>query len=363
MAGLGFLDGDSRMAQAIGARDWSTTELGRIADWPVALKTAVSLILNSHFPQCIAWGEALSTIPNDAYLTILGEKPDALGRPFGDVWGETWFELAPMVADVFAGKATFVEDFPLTIDRHGYPEQAWFTFCYSPIRDENGKIVGLLDTVTETTRSVELHAQQQVLSSELGHRLKNLLAVVQAVASQTLRQAPDLKTAGQALSFRLAAFGRAADVLTASHWEDADLHALIESALATHGSIKDRFYMEGPPVRFRSEVALGLTLTFHELATNAVKYGALSNDIGHVEVKWSVTAGPEDESKRFRLTWREIGGPAVVPPTRRGFGSLMIERSTQGYLRGEITVEYRPDGLVFGIDAPLAGAQAESPNT
>lgn len=355
---LRFLEGDGQMADAIASHDWSSTEIGSPENWPAALKTTVSLILSSRFPQCIVWGPSLVTIPNDAFLPILGDKPGALGRPFDEVWSEAWDSLEPMVERAFHGEATFLEDLPLTINRHGYPEKAWFTFCYSPIRDEFGKIVGMLDTVTETTGKVELHERQKTLSGELGHRLKNLLTVVQAVATQTLRQATDIKSANDALSFRLAAYGRAADVLTASEWDDADLLALAQTAFATFPDINERYRIEGPPIRFRSEVALALTLAFHELATNAIKYGALSNSDGRVELVWTLDeTDPVDP--RFRLIWKESGGPPVATPTRRGFGSLMIERSLRGYLRGDVLISYPRDGLVFEINAPLAGAKAE----
>lgn len=356
---LKFLEGDGMMARAIQSHDWNASPIGPPDRWPAALKTTVSLILNSHFPQCIAWGPSLTTIPNDAFLPILGDKPNPLGRPFSEAWSEAWSELAPIVDKAFAGEPTYLEDFPLVTNRNGYDEQAHFTFCYSPIRNEFGQIVGMLDTVTETTEKVRLHERQKVLAGELGHRLKNILTVVQAVASQTIRQSTDLKSANEALAFRLAAFGRAADVLTDAQWEDADLHALVDTALATHPALIDRFTADGPPIKFRAEIALALSLAFHELATNATKYGALSNDCGKINLSWSLEEGHNGDGPRFKLTWAEIGGPPVTPPERRGFGSLMIERSLRSYLRGEAVIDYRPDGLVFKIDAPLTGAQAE----
>lgn len=188
---------------------------------------------------------------------------------------------------------------------------------------------------------------------------EELLAVVQAVVAQTLRQSDSLEAAQETLPFRLAALGRAADMLTASQWHDAELHELVRAALATHDSMGGRFHIEGPPVRFRSEVALAATLSLHELVTNATKYGALSNDRGHIDLSWSIIRAPNPTERRFVLTWREVGGPPVSPPSRRGFGSLMIERSLRGYFRGELSVTYKPGGLVFHIDAPLRGVQAE----
>lgn len=201
--------------------------------------------------------------------------------------------------------------------------------------------------------------QGRLLNQELGHRLKNLLTIVQVVAGQTLRRSDDLASAQDALAARLAAFGRATDVLTASTWEAADLETLARAALASHGGLGERFTIQGPPIRFHSQVALALALAFHELTTNATKYGALSTDAGRVMLTWSIEDGADDAEPHFRLRWQETGGPAVSPPSRRGFGSLMIERSLGTYFRGGTAITYAPDGLVFAIDAPLAGAQAE----
>lgn len=110
----------------------------------------------------------LPDFPNDAFMPILGSKPDVLGPPFSDVWHKVWPALTPIVDKAFAGEATYIEDFPLVIDRHGYPEATHFTFCYSPIRDEAGHVVGMLDTVTETTEKVRLYEQRQVFPANWG---------------------------------------------------------------------------------------------------------------------------------------------------------------------------------------------------
>ena len=349
---LSFLEGGGAAAAAIRAHDWWGSPIGEPDTWPSVLKTTVSLILASRFPQCIIWGPSLIAIPNDAFLPILGDKPAALGRTLDEIWAEIWPSLEPIVAKAFAGEPTFIEDWPLTIDRRGYLEPACFTFCYSPIRDERGQVVGILDTVTETTEKVALYERQRLLAGELGHRLKNLLTVVQAICSQTLRRAPDLKEANRLLSLRLSTIGRASDVLTASQWTDADLHDLVRTAAEAHWSSAERLTMRGPPMRFTANVALALALAFHELATNAAKYGAFSNDAGRVDLDWTVDNG------RFQLEWREKDGPAVQPPARRGFGSVMIEQALKGYLRGDVSISYDPAGVVFRIDAALDGARA-----
>lgn len=217
--------------------------------------------------------------------------------------------------------------------------------------------LGATELAAANAMLVHRESQLELLNQELGHRLKNQLAIVQAVASQTLRQAGDLKSANEALSSRFAALGRATDVLTRSEWTAADLHTIARTALMAHQSVAGRFHLTGPALRFDPQVSLALTLAFHELMTNAIKYGALSNDEGHVDLSWSVGPGPIGGEPRFDLVWREIGGPEVRPPVRRGFGSLMIERSLRAYFRGDTAIDYDPAGLVFRIDAPLGDAQ------
>jgi len=139
------------MSRKVREFDWANHVLGPPQGWPLALRFAADMVLSSYFPKCLVWGRELTTIYNDAFRLILGDKAEALGRPFSEVWSEAWPQIGPIAARAFAGEATFVEDFPLAINRHGYIEQAYFTFCYSPVRDEHGRVVGMMDTVMETT--------------------------------------------------------------------------------------------------------------------------------------------------------------------------------------------------------------------
>ena len=160
-----WLQNSTEMANRIRHHDWANTSLGPLADWPDVLKTTVSLTLASHFPQAIVWGPELITLYNDAFVPILGSKPEALGRAFSDVWAEAWSYISPIADVAFAGQATYIEDFALVITRGGGPEKAYFTFCYSPIRDSFGNVVGMLDTVTETTQTVYLNQRLAVLDA------------------------------------------------------------------------------------------------------------------------------------------------------------------------------------------------------
>ena len=153
------------MAERVRRHDWTNTPLGPMDQWPDVLKTTVSLSLASHFPQAVVWGPELTTLYNDAFVPILGSKPDALGQPFSAIWQEAWSQISPIADAAFAGNATFIEDFPLIVERGDAPEQAYFTFCYSPIRDACGNVVGLLDTVTETTGSVFMARRLAVLDA------------------------------------------------------------------------------------------------------------------------------------------------------------------------------------------------------
>ncbi|USI71690.1 sensor histidine kinase [Sphingomonas morindae] len=203
--------------------------------------------------------------------------------------------------------------------------------------------------------------QLELLNRELSHRLKNQLTLAQAIASQTLRQAEDLRGAGEALMVRLAALGRATDVLIAGEWSAAALHAVAQAALGHHEALAGRVRMQGPPLTVTAEVALALTLTLHELVTNATKYGALSTESGLVSLEWGLISSPDaPDSARFHLRWKEEGGPPVQPPARRGFGSVMIERSLRAYLQGDTAIAYDRDGLCFTIDAPAAGTVVQS---
>lgn len=200
--------------------------------------------------------------------------------------------------------------------------------------------------------------QQALLNRELSHRLKNTLAMVQAIATQTLRNAPDLDTARDALADRLIAMGKAHDLLLAGAREGASLDAVIESSLAIHDdAVAGRFRPSGPQVDVGARAALSLALMVHELATNAGKYGALSTSEGSVLVDWSIEGGRAEPMVRLR--WREIDGPPVTPPTRRGFGSRLIERGLAGTIGGEVSLSYPADGVVCELTASLAEIEAD----
>lgn len=179
---------------------------------------------------------------------------------------------------------------------------------------------------------------------ELRHRMKNLIAVVQAVANQTLRSGRSIDEARHALDARLAAMGQAVDMLLGSGWTAGSLRALIEGALADDAG---RVRIDGPDLTLGADAVMALTLVFHELESNAIKYGALSDAKGRVEVSWRL------DDERLTLEWAEHDGPPCVAPSRQGFGSRMIAKLLGGRFRGSAETEYCPDGLRWRLSAPL----------
>ncbi|WP_207879049.1 ATP-binding protein [Pseudomonas sp. 32_A] len=179
-----WLDGGGLMAERIRNHDWAATPLGPLQHWPDSLKTCLALCLASRFPQAVLWGPDLLTLHNDAFSQILGQKPSALGIPFSTVWQEAWADIGDLANRAMAGEAVYIEDFPLVIDRNGGPERAWFTFCYSPIRDHDGKVLGMLDTVTETTASV-LANQRLKFLDDLGRAVADATDPEQILATTT----------------------------------------------------------------------------------------------------------------------------------------------------------------------------------
>ena len=221
-----------------------------------------------------------------------------------------------------------------------------------PILGEAGQQIGAVLTVRDdTARSLaEEHSKLMVL--ELNHRVKNNLATVQAIASQTLRGAQTVPEAREALLSRITALAAAHDILTREQWDGVGIAEVAKGVLdVLHDGVRGRVQLSGHDVRLTPRAALSLSMAFHELGTNALKYGALSSPEGRVRVNWTV--GPEPE-RRLRLTWAEAGGPPVTEPTTRGFGSRLLERGLAAELRGHVRLEFRPEGLRCEIETPLA---------
>jgi PAS domain S-box-containing protein len=226
----------------------------------------------------------------------------------------------------------------------------WVQNSVSLTHDDAGQPLHLVKLVQNITERKIAERRQRLLVDELNHRVKNTLATVQSFAVQTLRSAPTVADGRKAFEARLIALSKTHDVLTRQHWEGADVREVVEQAIAPHRAPgQARFRISGPGLMLQPKAALALSLAMHELATNAVKYGALSTQAGSIDIEWQVTRDP----KRFRLRWSETGGPKVEPPERRGFGSRLVERGLSQDIAGDVRLDFTIDGVMCSVDAPL----------
>lgn len=230
----------------------------------------------------------------------------------------------------------------------------WALVFVSPVRDKSGAVVQHFVSLMDGTVRKEEQVRCKVLIDELNHRVKNTLATVQSIVTQTVKQSSDPEAIKEGINSRLFALSRSHDLLTAEKWEGVGLRELIEGTLAPFKGTADqapRFSLNGEDLRLPPKTTLALGIALHELATNALKHGALSEPAGFVTIVWTIEAVQTEE--RLVLNWRESSGPPVVTPTKRGFGSQILERGLAFELEGDVQMEYRPEGLSCTIDVPL----------
>lgn len=469
---------------------WEKSPLGSPDSWPVELQTLVNVMLGSLQPMLIVWGPQQTTLYNDGYAAMCGNRhPECFGRPFRDLWFDIWEGVDPIITAAYEGRGTSMDDIQFLMHRKGYPEETHFSFSYTPVRDQAGDVLGmfcacteitseiimrrvkesmhekllqifemspagiatlsgpnhifefaneeyysmigigrdiigrpvadavsevvgqgfidlldavyrtgeafsargvpvelnrgpdgekqkrLIDLVYQATRSdtgeitgilvqaqdvTERLAEQkhrELISHELGHRLKNQLAMVQAIASQTLRSAESLETARKTLSARIGVLSAAHDTVIQGGLGTSHVHKLVNQMLEVHDDpLASRFTVSGPNLRVGSRPSLSLSLILHELATNAIKYGALSMPEGSVDIRWQVCGPLRD---KFELTWAETGGPAVVVPERVGSGSRLIKAGLAGAADSRVDIAYDEGGVRCVISADLSSFQQE----
>ena len=227
----------------------------------------------------------------------------------------------------------------------------WASGTMMPLLDREGNAEGFLNVFRDNTATRAEDERRKLLLAEMGYRVKNTLATVQAVAGQTLRRAGVPREVQETFGARLVALARSHDLLIRSDWEGAPLAEVVERALLPYGS-SDRVKPSGPPVHLPASVVEMLGLAFHELATNAAKYGALSVPDGEIEVRWSLLpakCGPE----HVEIVWVERGGPPVTVPANRGFGSRLLEQGLSQNSGGAAKLVFRPEGLECRICLPV----------
>lgn len=463
------------------ALDWTRNPLGPPAGWSPELRTVVGIALGSNQPMFIVWGPEQTTLYNDGYAVICGQRhPAAFGGSFRDLWYDIWDAVDPIITAAYDGISTSMDDIAFVMHRNGFPEETHFSFSYTPVRSPAGEVLGMFCACTEITEEVmrrreeerererwqalfemalgatailtgpdhvftfvnddyramvgrsdlvgrpiaealpevvdqgfsalldhvyrtgRAHVgrgvpfefrrtpegpleqriidftyqplanragrvqdifvqaldvtEQHVLHRELGHRLKNQLSIVQAIVGQTLRTAPDVATAREAVEGRIAVLARANETLLAGETRSSAIIDVVRDAISLQYDEREgRFLLDGPGVHIAARPAFSLSLIVHELLTNAIKYGALSRPEGRVRIEWQVVDTPEGATLDF--VWREEGGPAPGDPGRVGTGTRLIRSGLAGGARSHVTIAYEPTGLVCSLRADLASVQ------
>ncbi|MCJ2015327.1 sensor histidine kinase [Methylobacterium sp. J-076] len=302
-------------------------------------------------------GGLLTMSENGPSILGLLTAAEATGQPFVDFWicPES---RAAVLGGLHAARLGHSNRFKAELEVRDV--STWWDIAVTPIHGADERPERILAVARDITELKNTEARQTLLMQEMAHRMKNTLALVQAVAAQTLRNAESLATAADALSARLLALAQAHDVLVRGSFASAPLRALVETAVTLHGDGRPgRFRIDGPDVTLTAHQGMTLALMLHELGTNATKYGALSTGAGHVAVSWTVLDAAPGGQPVLCFRWEEVDGPAVAPPTRTGFGTRLIARSLAHSFGGSVRLDYPVSGAVLSFESPLLSVPAE----
>jgi two-component sensor histidine kinase len=299
-------------------------------------------------------GAKVTVFTQDRDLRYVSISSAMLGRPVDAILGHTDEELFPSESrteiiaaklDVLAtGRSNRTE-----ISLPDGPGARWHDLRIEPLRDERDKIVGLAGVLVDVTERKESEAHLRLLLRELTHRSKNLLAVIQAMARQSARHTGSVDGFLAQFGSRLQALAASHDLLVHESWRGASLRDLIRTQLASYVA-DERVAFEGPDIDLKPEAAQSLGLAIHELASNAVKFGALSVPDGQVSINWARANGVGTGA--VAIDWRERNGPKVKARRKHGFGSMVIERNLARALDADVELTFDPDGLRCHIVIP-----------
>ena len=305
--------------------------------------------------------EGRVTFYNQAAAALAGREP-RLGE---DKWCVTWklytpdgaplaHEDCPMARALKEGVAIRgVEALAERPDGVRVPFMPYPT----PLKNAAGEVVGAVNMLVDISDRKGADESQKALIDELNHRVKNTLATVQSIAVQTARRAASLETFLPAFESRIMALSKAHDVLTRGKWEGASLHDILSPELTSFAADDpDRVTLEGPLLKLRPKAAVALALVFHELTTNAARYGALSSAEGKLHVGWRLDRSGAPEDHALIVDWIESGGPMVKPPSQLGFGARLVERTVVSDLGGASVLDFDMDGVRCDIRVPLSRA-------
>ncbi|WP_061937310.1 sensor histidine kinase [Aureimonas sp. AU22] len=337
-----------RMAALVRGHDWSSTPLGSTDTWPEALKLLLSIMMGSHQPMFVVWGDEHRIIYNDGYAEILASKhPAALGMPFFDVWHEIRADLEPIVAQAMAGESVFMDDIELLMQRKGFPEETHFSFSYTPVREADGQVVGIFCPCVETTgfvmsqrqllererdlsEALAMHQtlleEKDVLLAEVNHRVKNSLQLVVSALSLQSRRLKDPATKAafdQAIS-RVRAITSVHERLYKSHNPlVVEMKAYLEGLaddLAVTPEMRERMKVDVDGISMRTERAIPLAIIVNELVTNCLKYAYPADRPGPIVL--SLLKGSDD---MLELTVADEGvGMLTKEESGGGLGTRLV---------------------------------------
>jgi two-component sensor histidine kinase len=297
--------------------------------------------------------EHIFTFSSDAYQRLIGNRavlglplrealPEVVAQGFIELLDRVYIEGVPHAAE---GARVMLANEP------GRPGREHFLdFSYDPIRSADGAITGIFVQGMDRTESFRAQRRQRLLIDELNHRVKNALATVQSIAAQTLRATTDTAEARKAFEARILALSKAHDMLSDRHWDDTEIGRLVQQELAAYDA--GQLDLGGPVLVLNAKATVALALLFHELATNAARHGALSMPSGRLGVTWR-----EDKDDNLIVQWTESGGPAVSVPTRKGFGTRMLNTVVTGELGGRLETRYDAGGFSALLTIPPSAYQ------
>lgn len=298
----------------------------------------VSIFLMDDRQQCIYMNRAAELLTGYSFDEVL-----ALDRPLHDIIHHSYpdgrpFPLSQCAIDRAFPEHNNVQGEEVFVHKDGsfYP----VAFTASPIQDEASKTIGTIIEVRDISEEKRSQERQRLLVNELNHRVKNTLATVQSLAWQTFKDVEP--EALERFNGRLATLSKAHSILTGGGWEGANLRELVEAVVAPYGD--ERIAIDGSDCDVGPKAAVSLSMVLHELATNAVKYGSLSEPGGSVAIRWR--CDEQDNGIDLELSWEEQGGPPVLPPARQGFGLRLVERQIGLEFQGGATVDFCESGLV-----------------
>jgi PAS domain S-box-containing protein len=290
--------------------------------------------------------------PNFAEIYTVDPERAAAGAPIEEYTRNFHPDDIPAfeaeLARLFEGQANFDNEYRIVQPGGGV---RWVHAKGRLIRDAAGEPVRFSGASVEITDRKQAEETQKLLMHELAHRVKNTLAVVQAITTQSLRNAQSVEDAREKIQSRLSALSKAHDMLTQEDWRGAELRDVVANTVCNIGMQgSERIKVRGTKVLLGPQAAMSFGLVLHELMTNAVKYGALSNDVGHIDIEWSVAL--EGGENLLHFSWIEANGPVVAIPEHKGFGSKLI-KSSLGSM-GSVEIDYKPTGLVLKMNASMA---------